>query len=722
MAIEKQNLKNILKNLPKAPGIYKMIDQEGRVIYIGKAKELDKRIKQYLQKNYEHSTRTRKLLENVSNIETIIVDSELEAMILEHNLIRQLQPKYNVIMKDDKNYVYIKITREDFPRVQIVRKIEKDNARYIGPKTAAHKVQETFKVLKKIFPFRHCGLDIEMIRENLPNNNGQVSHEVKVTKKIIKYPCLDFFIKRCVAPCIGKCTIAEYQEIIKNVENFLLGKSEDILINLRQKMQEYAVKKDFERAAKIRDKLQKIETILERQKVQDASQEDKDIINYCVTHDRAYFNLFQIRNGKLIGQENFILSANEVEEAENREVFSAFLEQYYKLATDIPKEILIPHEPENYEELEKFINSQANKKTKLIIPKIGTKNKLLEMSLNNARIYADRHKPSWQEESKLTKNAAEKLQKILKIDHPLKRIECYDISHLSGTDTVGSMIVFENSVPKNSFYRKFKLKTIDNKPDDCKSMEEVLIRRFSKIALNYIHKNYKLRKAIKKDKEFIETNNRVELDKADREFFVLVNDKKQIGFAALKKHNDKIIELRNLWIKKESHGKKLGYKLIKEIIKKNKLKRLYIICNARLKEYYLLGGFEEINKLPDELKERYEYCAKKFGTANYLVYDSNKHKEDESFRQIPDLVIIDGGKGQLSVATKAFQQLNLKIPYVALAKRLEEIFTPENQEPILLEKNNDALKLLQRARDEAHRFAISYNKNLRQNTLRKFKN
>ncbi len=693
MMTENKNLQKVLKNLPKAPGVYKMIDKEGRVIYVGKAKDVSKRIKQYFQKNYEHSTRTRKLLENVTNIETIIVDSELEAVILEHNLIKQLQPKYNVIMKDDKNYVYIKITLEDFPRVQIVRRIEKDNAKYIGPKTAAHKVQETFKILKKIFPFRHCGLDIKIIKDN----------EVEITNKVIKYPCLDYYIKRCIAPCIGKCSIKEYQKIIKNVENFLEGKTENILKDLKRQMQEYSAAKNFEKAAKIRDKLLKIEEIVERQKVQDQNQEDKDVINYCVSQDRAYFNLFQIRDGKLIGQENFTLSATDIDEPENKEVLEAFMYQYYKLATDIPKEILIPHEIDNKEGIEAII----------IIPKIGTKNKLLEMSLNNARIFADRNKPSWQEESELTKKATEELQKLLNIKAPLKRIECYDISHLSGTDTVGSMIVFENGVPKNSLYRKFKLKTIDNKPDDYKSMEEVLYRRFSKIALSFPHKDYKLRKALKKDKKFIETHNKVQLDKTDRNFFVLIKGQEQIGFAAIRKHSDKIFELRSVWIKKDSRGKKLGYKLIHDIIQKNKLKRVYIICIAELKEYYLLAGFEEINKLPEEMSERLKYCQNKYKNVSLLVYDALKHKEDESFKQIPDLVIIDGGKGQLSAATNVFQKLNIKIPYIALAKKFEEIFQPHVANPIILPGTNEALKLLQRARDEAHRFAISYNKNLR---------
>lgn len=481
---------------------------------------------------------------------------------------------------------------------------------------------------------------------------------------------------------------------------------------------DFASKKDFERAGKTRDKIEKITSILEKQKVQDINQENKDIINYCIIQNKAYFNLFQIRDGKLIGQENFTLSANDIDEKENQEVLSAFLEQYYKLATDIPKEILLPHTLEDQEEIESFINLQTDKKTKIIIPKIGTKNKLLEMSLNNARIFADRNKPSWKEESDLTIKASKELQKVLGIKDKIKRIECYDISHLSGTDTVGSMIVFENGAPKNEFYRKFKVKTVSNKPDDYKSMAEVLFRRFSKIALTYLHKDYILRKSIKKDKDFIEKNNKVDLKEADREFYILEKNKEQIGFIAVKKHNEKVAELRNVWIKKEERGKKLGYKMIQEIIKKNKLKRAYIICKNKLKEYYLLGGFEEISKIPEELNERYAYCKKKYGKVTCMTYDSNKHKEDPSFKQIPNLVIIDGGKGQLAEATKIFQQFNLKIPYISLAKRIEEIFTPGNPEPILLPRNHEALKLLQRARDEAHRFAIGFNKDLRSKAIK----
>lgn len=701
-----KDLKHILEKAPKAPGVYKMISEEGIVIYIGKAKDLKKRLQQYFQKNYEHSTRTKKLLEKMTNIEFTAVDSELEAMILEHNLIKQLQPKYNVIMKDDKSYVYIKITKEDFPRIQIVRQIEKDNAKYIGPKTAAHKVKETLNVLKKIFPFRHCGLDIEFIKES----------EVKVTKKVIKYPCLDYFIKRCVAPCIGKCTPEEYQEIIKNVEKFLEGKADDVLKELREKMQNFAKNHEFEKAAKMRDKIQKVEDILEKQKVSDPNQEDKDVINYCITQDRAYFNLFQIRDGKLIGQENFILSSEELEEnQQSPEVLEAFMEQYYLMATDIPKEILIPHNIEHQEEMEKLISKE--RKVRVIVPQIGAKNRLLEMSSNNARIYADRNKPNWKKESELTAKAAEELQQLLNIPEKLKRIECYDISHLSGTETVGSMIVFENGIPKNTMYRKFKLKTVQDKPDDFKSLEEVLTRRFSKIALEIMHKDYKFRKATKKDQEFIVKNTQKKPEENNHTFYILEKDKKQKGIIATKEYSNKVAELENLFVENSERGQKLGYSLIKNAIKKLKTKRIYIICKAELKDYYLLAGFEEIKQTPEELIEKFnKYSKKQKGIC--LVYDKMKHQIDESFSQIPNLVIIDGGKGQLTAATKVFEKFHLSIPYISLAKQLEEVFTISQKEAIILSRSNEALKLLQRARDEAHRFAITYNRELRAKKIR----
>ena len=679
-------IKNILKKLPPDPGAYKMIDEEGRVIYIGKAKNLKKRVNQYFKKGYEHSTRTKKLLEKVHDIEFTAVDSELEANILEHNLIKKLQPKYNVIMKDDKSYVYIKITKEDFPRIQIVREVKKDGAKYIGPKTAAHKVKETFKVLKKIFPFRHCNLDITL--EEKTNN-------VQISKNTIKYPCLDYYIKTCAAPCIAKCTKEEYAKIIKNVEDFLYGKADGVVENLEEQMKELAKNKDYEKAGKIRDKIKKVKDILERQKVQDNGQKDKDIINYIITQEKAYFNLFQIRGGKLIGQENFILKAKGSEEStEEKEILEVFIEKYYKMTNDTPKEILIPHEIE-----ENTLN------LKLSIPKKGDKNKLLKMSLNNARIFADRNRASWQEDGKHNEDATKELQEILKIREPLKRIECYDISHLGGTDTVGSMVVFEKGTPKNKMYRKFKIKTVENKPDDYKSLEEVLYRRLQKISLEFQHKDLQFKKARKKDAKFIEKNCSIKLPIKDKQFYIVEKNKKPIGSIAIIEHSKKVAEFTNLFLLKKEREKKIGYKILKEAIKKTKSKRIYGLCKPELLEYYLLFGFEEIKKLPEEIKKKSKF--------KYIAYDKNKHKEDESFCKIPDLIVIDGGRGQLGAAEKILLQQNLKIPYVSLAKKLEEIFLPGKKDPLILDKTSNALKLLQRARDEAHRFAISYNKNLR---------
>ncbi len=690
-----------------------MIDKEGKIIYIGKAKNLSNRVKQYFQKSKNFSVKTQKLIENIADIKFIEVDSDLEAMILETNLIKQFKPKYNILMKDDKNYVYIKITKEDFPRIQIVRKIEKDNATYIGPKTAAHKVKETFKILKKIFPFRHCSLNIKSL-------GGE---RVEISNKTIKYPCLDYYIKRCIAPCIGKCTKEKYQEIIKNIENFLKGRADDILHSLNNEMQKYALRREFEKAVKIRDKIKKVKDILEKQSISDPSQEDKDIINYCIALENAYFNLFQIRDGKLINQENFILTAKEVaDNTIDQEVLRSFLNQYYEISTDIPKEILIPHETQDMTETEEFINKNSNKKTNIIIPKIGTKNKLLEMSLKNAQIFADRNRQNWQMENPITENAIKELEKLLKITHPIKRIECYDISHLSGTDTVGSMVVFTKGIPDKKMYRKFRLRTVLDKPDDYKSMEEVLTRRFNYLSEYIKFQNYIFKKARNKDIPFIEKHNRIDVKKSKRNFYILEKTSSPIGFIAVNEHTKTISELTNLWIKKEERGNRLGYKLIKNAINKTKSKRVYILCKAKLEEYYLLFGFEKIKTLPKELEKRCKECKCRYKENPVcMVYDKTKHKEDASFKSVPDLIILDGGKGQLSVGIDMLKKFHLQIPLMSLAKKLEEIFVPNKSKSILLENNNETLNLLKRIRNEAHRFAIEYNKNLREKKYRLIK-
>lgn len=699
----KAKLSRTLSALPSSPGVYKMIDSEGRVIYVGKAKDLSKRVRQYFQQSKTLSERTRKMIENTEDIKYVVVDSELEALILELNLIKELRPKYNILLKDDKNFVYIKITDEDFPRVQIVRKIDDKKATYFGPKTAKHKVEKTFKILKKIFPFRHCTLDLKELE------NGKV----EVTRKTIKYPCLDYYIKRCVAPCISNCTKEEYASIINNVKRFFEGKHEEIIKSLYEEMHALAAKKDFEKAAKLRDKIKNVESILEKQKISDPNATNKDIINYVIEDGKSFFNLFQIRDGKLINQENFALHTklvDEKDEESKKELLESFLEQYYEKTTNIPKEILIPHEPNNREELEKFLN------IRLTIPQRGEKSRLLELSYKNAKVFAERNRANWEEEGDHTKNLLQELKTKFNLKKPPKRIECYDISHLAGTETVGSMIVFINGVTKPNDYRKFRIRTVVDKPDDYKSLEELLTRRLTH--LKDESSEYEIKKAVKKDQKFIEEIIKKEesLDDRDIDYKTFITAKKDgeiYGFVREKKLKEST-KIASLWVSEKARGEKLGHKLLKALIKKSKAKRLYLSCIHELKDYYESIGFIEIKTLPKDLKKDLEY----FEIELVFAYDNTK-KQDKSFDSMPDLIIIDGGKGQLSTVEKVLKSFKLEIPLISIAKEQEEIFIPGQKESLKLDRTNQILRLIQRARDEAHRFAISYNKNLRRKKLTK---
>lgn len=683
-------ISKILRTLPNKPGIYKMVDKEGTVIYVGKAKDLKKRVSQYFQKSKTLSTRTKKLIENIADIKYTVVDSELEALILELNLIKELHPKYNVLLKDDKNYVYIKITNdEDFPRVQIVRKIDDKTSTYYGPKTAKHKVEKTFKTLKKVLPFRHCNLDIETISGN----------KVAITRKTIKYPCLDHYIKRCCAPCISNCTKEEYAEIIRNVKRFFEGHHEEIISSLKVKMANLAQGRKFEEAARLRDRIKNVEDILERQKISDPNRKDTDIFNYVLENNKAFFNLFQIRDGKLINQENFILQAQAIEdtdESAKEELLGSFLTQYYEKTTNLPKEILIPHDPADKKYLKTFV-------TTITTPQKGEKNKLLNLSQTNAKIFADRNRVNWQEEGEDKETILKNVKKLLELKTEPKRIECYDISHLSGTDTVGSMIVFENGVPAKDMYRKFKIKSVIDKPDDYKSLEEVLTRRFSHIATDLLAKDFKF----KKSKATKDAKDGKQL------FYLEAKNKKIAGTITLHEINQNMARLSELFVNEKYRGKKLGHKLIQETILKSKSKRFYIACKKELVSYYEQLGFEEIKVVPKELEGECLKCQDISGETVWYAADKIIFKKDPSFSKTPDLIIIDGGKGQLSISLQTLKKLKIDLPIISIAKKEELLFTPKNTSPIKLEPTNPALKLIQSSRDEAHRFAISYNKTLR---------
>lgn len=677
-------INHLLKKIPHQPGVYRMKNSEGTVIYIGKAKDLFKRVNSYFRQVEKHPPRTAKMVENISDIEYTVTPSELEALILETTLIKENRPKYNILMKDDKNYAYIKITvNEDYPRILIVRKVIKDGAKYYGPKTTASKIYQTLKLLRKIFPYRTCNLELED-KGPSPAQTFEKNRIVKVTNATIKYPCLDLHIKRCLGPCVGKPDIIEYREIINQIINFLDGKYTEVLAKLKAEMLEAAQNKKFEQAAKIRDKILNIESIFEKQIVSNPNHQNSDVINYFLLEDTAYFNLFQIREGKLIDQQN--VTIKKPLEQGSEQLISSFIQQFYTDAADLPQEILIPSDSENNEILENWLSENAGHRVHLKVPQRGQKEELLDMSLENAFNYAKQSKARFEGEiADQREQALTNLQQLLKLDKKPKRLECYDISHLGGTHTVASMSVFENGFPKTDQYRHFKI-SLDTPgaPDDFLSMEEVILRRLKYLKPSLATKGFKITKT--------KTSYQAKLDKAE-----------------VAKFNTGETNKLKTFITNFTKPKANFETIIKKITEKFDSKRIYFqILKKDLRDYEVLG-FQEV-KIPLT-----EYKSSTAKTA--IVYDKTRNFEDPSFKRVPDLIVIDGGKGQLSHAVKAMTDHSLQIPIISLAKKQEEIFIPTSRTPLILQPNDPTRLMIQHLRDEAHRFAIEYNRKLRKNDL-----
>lgn len=735
-------VKNKLKTLPNSPGIYKFLDKKERVIYVGKAKNLKKRVTNYFQQGTKHSPKNQKLIKNTFDLEWIETNTEQEAILLETNFIKELHPKYNILMKDDKNFVYIKITlNEDYPRVLIVRKMEKDEAKYFGPKTSKSAVEQTLKTLTKIFPFRDCNYEI--------SGEGE---EVKVKGASRNLPCLQYHIKKCLGPCIGEITKTEYREIIEQIILFLKGNTAEIKKHLQAEMQKFALEKKFEKAAKLRDNFFAVEKISSKQIISEANFEERDVFGYVQDLGKTFFTLLQIREGKMIGQENFIVEGENLETEEISIILEEFLKQYYSSATDIPKEILLPivlnQDKENemtINDLKDFLCNLAGQSVKLFVPQKGKKNALVDLAEKNARAYAKQNRIKWMEERQIDYDKLlEELGEKLDLEEKIKRMECYDISHLGGTDTVGSMVVFQNGKPKNQDYRHFKLRSLEEgEIDDFKAMKEVLERRLKYLAFkdekNILGKNYQIRKGKKLDEEFIQKiAQNEELDTVDfdvKEFLVLEknveakeivlkkkegNQKKAtkemeiVGFVRIKHYNDKVKEIGTLWIKEKERAKGFETLLCLEIIRRSKLAKVYAVGTSEILKFYFNVGFQEIYDLPKEIEERLKTRGFKKENYKYFAYIKSKQEQiDKSFTSTPDLIVIDGGKGQLGVVTEVLKDYNLQIPLVSLAKKEEEIFLPERKEPISIEANSEISFLIQRLRDESHRFANTFNRDLR---------
>ncbi len=559
-----EKIQGILATLPAKPGCYLMKNADGKIIYVGKAITLKNRVRSYYHADSSHDNKTRRLVREITDIEWIVVGSELEALILEMNLIKKHRPKYNVRLKDDKRYPYIKVHwNEPFPKVTVTRQMIEDGSRYFGPYTSAWAVYQTLDVLRKVFPYLTCDREI----------TGQDERA-----------CLYYDIKLCTAPCIGAITQAGYRQMISDLMNFLSGHSEGIVQRIQDEMLKASEEMRFEKAAALRDQLKAIQNIIERQRIVFATDYiDSDVLAMARTDGEACVQVFFIRGGKLIGRDYFILEGTE--DAADSEVMGQFITQFYTEAANIPEQVMLPDQLEEARIISQWLRSRrGGQKVEFFVPNEGQPRELVQMATENATETLQALRQQWQADTHKQETALAELQEALNLPEPPNRIECYDISNTQGTAIVGAMVVFTQGVPDKKLYRRFNIESVVGAPDDFASMEETLTRRFRR------------------------------------------------------------------WKSAQQTADPPGV------------------------------------------------------------------KKDSSFSFLPDLIIIDGGKGQLGRAVKVLEKFEVqdKVPVVGLAKQQEEIFLPHKSDSVLLPRHSQGLYLVQRIRDEAHRFGITAHRKKRE--------
>ncbi|MEW9077280.1 excinuclease ABC subunit UvrC [Terrisporobacter glycolicus] len=450
-----------LKKLPAEPGVYLMKDENDKIIYVGKAVSLKNRVRQYFQSSKNHSSKVKSMVKNIKSFEYIITDSELEALILECNLIKKYRPKYNVLLRDDKTYPYIKVTvNEDFPRVLKVRRVIRDKAKYFGPYTNVEAVNDTLDVIRNIYPIRTCNVDIERaIKNNMR-------------------PCLNLHIKRCVGPCTGNVSKEEYNKMIEEILLFLSGKEETLIEILKEKMNKCSMEFNFEEAALYRDKIINLQDMMQKQKI-DVSTEDvnQDIIAMAYNDEEACVQSFFIRHGKIVGREHFILEGTK--DSSKESILSSFVKQFYMKSEYIPKEIIIECEIEDQVVLEEWLSNIKGQKVFIRVPQKGDKKSLISMVKKNAMEYLEKFSNLNKRKYERSEGALIELAEVLGLEEPPRRIESYDISNIQGVDSIGVMVVFTNGLKDKKEYRRYKIKTVEG-PNDYDSMAEILDRRLQK--------------------------------------------------------------------------------------------------------------------------------------------------------------------------------------------------------------------------------------------------
>ncbi len=455
------NLESKIKNLPDNPGVYQFLNDKGKVIYVGKAINLKNRVRSYFHSNV-NSAKTLALVNKISDLQLIITDNEIEALVLENNLIKELKPRYNVNLKDDKSFPFIKVTKELFPRIYPTRRVVRDGSKYFGPYTDVKNMKSSLRMINQIFKIRSCRLDLT--KENIEKKKFKV--------------CLDYHIKKCDGPCESLITEFAYNEMVNEVIKLLKGKTDDLIKDLNLKMKAAVDSLNFEKAAEIRDKLTQLESISSRQKIVSDDLDDRDVIAVAHEGKDCACSIFNVRNGKLVGKKQLRLTSEEDEELSN--LYSSAIKFYYNEFVEIPNEIIMQVEPAEPELLNEWLNLKGEKKVKFIVPKKGAIFSLMKMCSENAILQLKEIQIQKMKREGRVPHAVAALQRDLRLNILPRKIECFDISNLQGTDTVASMVVFEDGKPKKSLYRKFIIKSVDG-PDDFSSMREVIGRRYSRL-------------------------------------------------------------------------------------------------------------------------------------------------------------------------------------------------------------------------------------------------
>lgn len=685
-------LRKRVTKAPQKPGVYRWLSEDGTVIYVGKAKNLRSRMKSYVQAKPDKSLGPwkLKLIEQITDFEVTVVSSEMEALVLETNLIKHLRPKFNVMMKDDKNYVYLRITMQDpYPRVQIDRKLSHDGAKEFGPFLSNYDLKRTLEMLQLLFHFRACSESIDVW--NRAVESGKPQRTLR--------PCLDSQIGQCNGLCAGTIDMAEYRNRITAVLAFFRGEYDTVYGQGMALMQRLASEKKFERAGQVRDALGLIDDLRQKQIVSDTSGEDTDAVGIALLSGKVQVVVLRERNGKVLDEHNFPLMGYAESESE---VLEQFALQYYEGIVDLPRCIVVPAEFESANALSQVLSQRAGHKVEVRAAERGKKSKLLDLALSNAHEKAKAAQAKWEAEERNVENALGELQEVLKLPALPRRIECYDISHTGGDDTVGSMVVAVNGKPLNAQYRSFTIKSLKaGDVDDFASLAEVLRRRLRYIAGGLKREAEEWEKegvTVKKDtrrktQDNAKGSSNLRLESC---VFKALHEGEIIASLPITKSGPATI-FGALTIDPTYEQSRLGTFLLRTALASVKKGKVYAAIDPSLEQAYASLGFRYIRQVPSAL-------AVPEGQIG-LVFESTQNKPDVSLNSRPDLLVIDGGKGQLSTIVSVLKEMQLEIPVIGLAKREEEVFAPSSSFALPLKKHGPAQFLLMRIRDEAHRFA-----------------